>query len=74
MKIFWNKNKNQQLIKNRNISFEDVEIAILEDKILDILADMLMLYHLLKKVIKYFLKPFFQVENIQKKYLRGDKN
>ena len=37
MKIFWNKNKNQQLIKNRNISFEDVEIAILEDKILDIL-------------------------------------
>ena len=35
--ILWNEDKNQKLKKERNVSFEDVEMAILEGKVLDIL-------------------------------------
>jgi len=35
--ILWNEDKNLKLKKERNVSFEDVEVAILEDKVLDIL-------------------------------------
>ena len=35
--VIWDKTKNEWLKKERNISFEDVELAILEDRILNIL-------------------------------------
>jgi len=35
--ILWNEEKNLKIYKERGISFEDVELAILEDRILDIL-------------------------------------
>ncbi len=35
--VIWDETKNEWLKKERNISFEDVELAILEDRILDIL-------------------------------------
>ncbi len=35
--LIWKEEKNNWLKANRNISFEDVELAILENRILDIL-------------------------------------
>jgi uncharacterized DUF497 family protein len=35
--IVWNEEKNSKLKAERGISFEDVELAIIEDRILDIL-------------------------------------
>ena len=35
--LIWNEEKNKWLKENRNISFEDIELAILEGRILDIL-------------------------------------
>ena len=37
MNIVWDEEKNILLKKTRNISFEDIESAILNDKVLDIL-------------------------------------
>ena len=36
-KISWNEDKNKWLIKNRGLSFEDVLVAIEQDKIIDII-------------------------------------
>ncbi|RUM58548.1 MAG: hypothetical protein DSY60_01555 [Persephonella sp.] len=35
--IIWDREKNEWLKKERNISFEDIELAILEDRVIDIL-------------------------------------
>lgn len=37
MKVAWDTEKNRKLKLERNVSFEDVEVAILGDKILDII-------------------------------------
>ncbi len=36
-RVFWSEEKNQKLKDERNISFEDIEKAILEKKVLDII-------------------------------------
>jgi len=37
LKIEWNHEKNEYLKKSRDICFEDVKVAILEDKVIDVI-------------------------------------